>query len=74
MVTLEEAREIASKYMRDICGCTEYSTAYVFFNPAETDGGPDSPIVVMKDSGESCSIIEFITSRGGGKKLRGITF
>ena len=30
MVTLEEARETASEYLRDICGCTEYSTAYVF--------------------------------------------
>ena len=28
MVTLEEAKEIAGAWLKDICRCTEYSNAY----------------------------------------------
>ena len=33
MVTLEDAREIAAGWMKDISGCTEFTTAYAFYNP-----------------------------------------
>lgn len=74
MVTLEEARQIAAEWLDGISGCTEYTTAYMFFNPVEADGGPDSPVVVLKEDGKRCGMTEFIKSYGGGKKIRTIEF
>lgn len=74
MVTMEEARQIAAKWLDGISGCTEYSSAYMFFNPVEADGGPDSSVVVLKENGICCSMPEYITTYGGGKRIRTIEF
>ena len=74
MITLEEAQQFASEHLRNIIGYTEYTTAYMFFNPIETDGGSDSPVVVLKENGICCSMPEFITTYGGGKRIRTIEF
>ena len=54
MITLKEARTIAADRLREIDSCTEYTTAYVFFNSKaeEADGGPDSPVVVLNPEAE----------------------
>ena len=74
MLSMEEARQIAPEQLDGIIGCTEYATAYVFFNGVDADGGPDSPVVVMKETGETCGMTSFITAHGGGKLIRSITF
>ena len=73
MITLEEAGKIAAKRLKDIGGCTEYTTAWCFYNPASanSDGGPDAPVVVMKETGACCGFPEFILKHGG-EKLREI--
>lgn len=70
MITLEEAGKIAAKRLKGISGCTEYTTAWCFYNPASanSDGGPDAPVVVMKETGERCTFPEFVLKHGGGIK------
>lgn len=74
MITLDEAREIAAKRLKNIGGCTEYTTAWCFCSPgsADCDGGSDAPVVVMKETGECCGMPEFILQHGGGERLREI--
>ena len=76
MVTLEEAREIAAGWLTNISGCTEFSTAYAFYNPRTEDsiGGPDASVVVMKKTGKRCGFTEFIMKYGGGEMIREIKF
>ncbi len=76
MVTLEEAKRIAAEWLDDISACTEFTTAWVFTNPrsAESDGGWDSPVVVLKESGRRCGFPEFIHTYGGGRRIREIRF
>ena len=76
MVTLEDAREIAAGWMKNICGCTEFTTAYAFYNPRTENsiGGPDASVVVMKESGKCCGFTEFIMKHGGGEMIREIKF
>ncbi len=76
MLGLEEAKKIAAERLGRIGGCVEYATAYVFFsaNSEESVGGPDSPVVVLKDSGALCGLPDFISLHDGGKKIREISF
>ena len=76
MVTLKEAREIASSWLTDISGCTEFTTAYAFYNPRTENSisGPDASVVVMKESGKRCGFTEFIMKYGGGEMIREIKF
>lgn len=76
MVTLEDAREIAAGWMKNISGCTESTTAYAFYNPRTENsiGGPDASVVVMKESGKCCGFTEFIMIHGGGEMIREIKF
>ena len=69
MVTLEDAREIAAGWMKNISGCTEFTTAYAFYNPRT-----ENSIVVMKESGKCCGFTEFIMKHGGGEMIREIKF
>ena len=76
MVTLEEAKRIAAERLDDISGCTEFTTAWAFYSPgsADSDGGPDSSVVVLKESGGRCGFPEFISKHGGGRRIREIRF
>ena len=76
MVTLGDAREIAAGWMKDISGCTEFTTAYAFYNPRTENsiGGPDASVVVIKESGKCCGFTEFIMKHGGGEMIREIKF
>ena len=55
MITMQEAQQIAAEWLQDISGCTEFTTAYVFYNPRTeySIGGPDASVVVMKETGQS---------------------
>lgn len=74
MVTMDEARQIAAEWLSDISGCTEFTTAYSFFNPRTeySIGGPDASVVVMKTDGKRCGFTEFIMDYGGGDIVREI--
>ena len=76
MVTLEEARTIAAEWLDDISGCTEFTTAWSFYNPRteHSIGGPDASVVVLKESGTRCGFTEFIHTYGGGSIIREIRF
>lgn len=76
MISLEEVRQIAAERLADISGCTEFTTAWSFYNSRTADsvGGPDSSVVVLKESGTCCGFTEFILNYGGGKIIREITF
>ena len=76
MITLEDAKRIAAKRLKDISGCTEFTTAWSFYNPRteHSIGGPDSSVVVMKDTGKFCGFTEFILKYGGGERIREILF
>ena len=73
MITLEEARRIAAEWLDDISGCEEYTTAWVFFNPrsAESIGGWDASVAVLKEDGTRCGMTAFISDHGGEPVLRG---
>ena len=53
MVTLEEAKQIAAEWLSDISDCTEYTTAYVFYNPRSKNsiGGWDASARVSGNAG-----------------------
>ena len=76
MITLEDAKQIAAKRLKDISGCTEFTTAWSFFNPRteHSIGGPDASVVVMKEAGKCCGFTEFILKYGGGERIREILF
>ena len=76
MVTLEEAKRIAAERLDDISGCTEFTTAWSFYNPRteHSIGGPDASVVVLKESGKRCGFTEFIYTYGGGEMIREIKF
>ena len=76
MVTLEAARRIAADWLTDISGCTEFTTAYAFYNPRTENsiGGPDASVVVMKENGKRCGFTEFIMNFGGGEMIREVQF
>lgn len=76
MVTIEEARQIAAEWLDDISGCTEFTTAWSFFNPRteHSIGGPDASVVVLKETGKRCGFEEFIMNYGGGEMIRTIKF
>lgn len=52
-IEFEESRKIISKYIEDVESCEEYEKGYVFYPKDEGNHkGGDSPLAVMKDSGE----------------------
>ena len=76
MVTLEEAERIVAEWLDDISGCTEFTTAWSFYNPRteHSIGGPDASVVLLKESGRRCGFTESIHTYGGGKIIREIKF
>ena len=65
MVNYEEALAIAKSKKSKINKCIEYNNGFAF---AYDDGiirdGGDSPVVVLKESGEAVNIIEFAVMPG----------
>ena len=76
MVTLEEARQLAAEWLNDISGCSEFTTAWSFFNQRteHSIGGLDASVVVMKETGKRCGFTEFVMNYGGGEMIRTIKF
>ena len=66
MITLEEAKAIADTHLTDITECTEMTNAYIFINPRTkcSIGGPDYPIIVMKEDGQIIPAKEAISTDG----------
>lgn len=65
MLTFKEALAVAKKQKGRINHCVEYTNAYMFSwdTGEDTDGG-ESPIVVMKETGETMSMSAYIWSPG----------
>jgi hypothetical protein len=53
VLNMNKAKDIASSRLEDISGCTEFSNAYMFFNPRSENviGGFDMPVFVLKETG-----------------------
>lgn len=60
MLSYEEALAIAKSKKEKINGCTEFNNAYSFYyNSGERTVGGDSPIVIMKETGEALNFISY---------------
>ena len=59
MVTIQEARETASRRLSDISGFKEFTNAYMFFNPRSENVilGVDMPVFIIKETGERMSTL-----------------
>ena len=66
MSEIRDARRIAENYLSDINYCEEYENAFVFFNAGsgEDVSGADAPIAVLKNSGETMSLEEYLEKHG----------
>ena len=74
-ITLEEAKSIADKYLNGITHCTEYPDAFWFSNEksALSLGGGNSPVIVLKESGEAVNAVTYV-ERGDGRIIREIDY
>lgn len=70
MLTYDEALALArSKKSKINCG-SEYNNAYVFsYDSGERTVGGDSPIVIMKDTGEALNFMTYAV-RSGNKFIK----
>lgn len=66
MVTIEEAKALADTYLEDITECKEMADAYIFSNPRTkySIGGPDAPVIVMKEDGRVVPSVEYYSGIG----------
>lgn len=65
MLTYEQALDIAKSKKSKINYCTEYNNAYVFsYDTGEKTVGGESPIVVMKETGETLNFIAYAVKDG----------
>lgn len=65
MLTYEQALDIAKSKKSKINYCTEYNNAYVFsYDTSEKTVGGESPIVVMKETGETLNFIAYAVKDG----------
>ena len=64
MLSMNEAKDIASGWLEDISGCTEFTNAYMFFNPRSENviGGFDMPVFVLKESRRLVTALEYYTT------------
>lgn len=76
MITLEEAKAIADTRLEDITICLEMADAYIFKNQ-RTDysiGGPDSPVIVLKEDGKIIPSVEYYGQKGSGELVATIKY
>ena len=66
MLTYKEALAVAKEQKNKINYCTEYSNAYAFGYHAGSDvsKGGDSPIVVMKEGGQTLNFTAYAATPG----------
>ena len=51
--------------------CIEYNNAYEFgYNDGQMHKGGESPVAVMKETGEALNFISYAVRPGGGKIIR----
>ena len=76
MITIEEAKAIADTCLEDITECTEMTDAYIFSNPRTkySIGGPDAPVIVMKEDGRVVLSVEYYSGSGSGEEVRTIKY
>lgn len=61
MLTFKEALAVAKKKKGHINHCVEYTNAYMFsYEGSENTVGGESPIVVMKETGETMNMSAYI--------------
>lgn len=64
-IAYRQALDIARSKKSKINYCTEYNNAYVFsYDAGEHSKGGDSPIVIMKDTGEALDFISYAVKDG----------
>lgn len=63
MIEYDEALKIARGKKKGINHCVEYTNAFAFSREDDNscDGG-DSPIVVLKETGETINMVEYLWS------------
>lgn len=60
MLNYEEALSVAKSKKSKINKCIEYNKAFAFsYEDGVCRDGGDSPVVIMKDTGEAINFIEF---------------
>ncbi len=76
MISIEEAKAIADTRLEDITECKEMVDAYIFSNPRTkySIGGPDAPVIVMKEDGRVVSSVEYYSGIGCGEEIRTIKY
>lgn len=71
MLTYEQALDIAKSKKSKINYCTEYNNAYAFgYDNGSRSVGGDSPVVVMKDTGEALNLVSYAVKPGGGEVIK----
>lgn len=71
MLTYEEAYAIAKRTKSRINYCIEYNNAYEFgYDDGQMHKGGESPVAVMKETGEALNFISYAIMPGGGKIIR----
>lgn len=61
MLTFRECLAIARKEKQRVNHCVEYSNAYMFsWDTGEESDGGDTPIVVMKETGETMNMAAYM--------------
>lgn len=68
MVSYEEALKKAKAINPDINVCVEYKQGYMFGNNKneKTEGGPNGPVVILKENGKAVSMAYFAAKFEGG--------
>ena len=56
MITFEDAKAIVLEYDPEFDFYTEYENAYTFFATVDLNKLGPAPLIVMKDTGEVCSM------------------
>jgi hypothetical protein len=70
MLSFEEAREKAKKLNPMVDSCTEFEKGFAFSDSRAADsiGGGDAPVVIMKNTGKAVSFPVFVLG-GTGKEI-----
>ena len=63
MISYDEARQKAKELWNEVDYCTEYADAYVFSKKDDLSIGGNSPIAVMKKTGE-CMDFLYLEDKG----------
>ena len=64
MTEFRDAKRIADRYLNGINHCVEYKNAFVFYNSQSRSSFGDSPVAVLKKTGEAMNFDEYLKEYG----------